>query len=365
MAEGGEELDKSETATPFKLDRARRKGMVARGTDLGFLSTLVGFAIVAQLFGSALAESMRSMLERSFTATIPMAREVAWVSAATGSEARAIALVTLLPVTVLIFVCVVIEIVQIRGFVFSTAPLKPDFSRLNPAKGMKRLFSLRMLKELAKSLLKFAVYTAGAFLLLSSTFETAALNASDGRRLAGELTTAAGRLLILFIVLAAAMALVDQLLSRGEFARQMRMSRREVTREVREREGEPRQKRQRKQIMAEILKQAAAAAQIKGADVLIVNPTHYAVALRYRAEDGDAPVIRARGRNAFAHRMRKVAEREGIVIVRNPRLARALFHEGQVGRAIGQAHFVAVADIYIMLRRALQQRDRPEPGESK
>jgi flagellar biosynthetic protein FlhB len=133
------------------------------------------------------------------------------------------------------------------------------------------------------------------------------------------------------------------------------MSRRDVTREVREREGEPRQKQKRKLILAEILKQAAAASDMKGADILIVNPIHYAVALRYRAEDGDAPVIQARGRNAYARRMRETARRDGIVIVRNPRLARALFHEGTVGKQIGQAHFVAVADLYIMLRRTLEK----------
>lgn len=358
MAEGGEELDKSETATPFKLDQARRKGMVARGTDLGFLSSLLGLAITAQLFGGDIVENLKLSLQRTFVTAIPMAREPAWIGAFLSQEARVIATMLLLPVIVLIFICVVVEIVQIRGIVFSATPLKPDFTRLNPAKGLKRLFSMRMLKELAKNVLKFAVYTGGAFLLLKNTFDTAALNASDGRRLAGELAAAAGRLLLLFVILAAAMALVDQFLARREFARQMRMSRRDVTREVREREGEPQQKRQRKQILSEILKQAGAAAQVKGADVLIVNPTHYAVALRYSAEQGDAPVIQARGRNAYAHRMRKVAEREGIVIVRNPRLARALFHQGQVGRAIGQAHFVAVADIYIMLRRALAQRQQ-------
>lgn len=354
MAEGGDELDKNEAATPFKLDQARRKGMVARGTDLGFLSSLLALAVAAQMFGAELIERLGLTLRRSFAAAIPMAQEPGRIAAALGAEARDIAAMLVLPAIVLIFVCVVVEIIQIRGIVFSATPLKPDFSRINPAKGLKRLFSLRMLKELAKNLFKFAVYVGGAFLLIRSTFDTAALNASDGRRLAAEMASAAGRLLILFVILAALMALVDQLLSRREFARQMRMSRRDVTREVRDREGEPRQKQKRKQILAEILKQAAAAANVKGADFLIVNPTHYAVALRYRPEDGDAPIVQARGRNAYAHQMRRAAQREGVVIIRNPRLARALFHEGAVGRPIGQRHFVAVADIYLMLRRAAQ-----------
>lgn len=363
MAEGGEELDKNETATPFKLDRARRKGMVARGTDLGFLSSLLALAVAAQMFGDNLVQRLGLTLRRSFAAAIPMAQEPGRIAATLGGEVQDIAALLLLPALVLIFICVVVEIIQIRGIVFSAAPLKPDFTRLNPAKGLKRLFSLRMLKELAKNVFKFTVYIGAAFLLIRNTFDSAAFNASDGRRLASEIVAAAGRLLIMFIILAALMALVDQLLARREFARQMRMSRREVTREVRDREGEPRQKQKRKQILAEILKQASAAANVKGADFLIVNPTHYAVALRYRPEDGDAPIVQARGRNAYAARMRRAAEREGVVIIRNPRLARALFHEGAVGGPIGQKHFVAVADIYLMLRRAAQAQAAQERSQ--
>ena len=182
---------------------------------------------------------------------------------------------------------------------------------------------------------------------------------TNARELSDTLLRISGRLLLIFIILAAIVAVVDQLLSRREFARQMRMSSRELKRENREREGEPRQKQKRKQILAEILKQAGAAANVQGADVLIVNPTHYAIALRYRPGETDAPVIQARGRNIWAARMRQAAERDGIVIVRNPALARALYRYGEVGRTIRQKEFVAVADIYIMLRRSLQQQDTP------
>jgi flagellar biosynthesis protein FlhB len=359
MAEGDEELDKSETATPFKLDRARRKGMVARGSDLGYLSALLGLAIVVQLFGAQLLMTIQLLLWRSFTA-VPMAQDSRWVVQLFGQEANSLVSMLILPIGVVVSIAIVVEIIQIRGVVFSAAPLKPDFTRLSPAKGLKRLFSLRMLKELAKNLVKFVLYAGGAFLLLRHAMTASAMNASDGRRLGGEIVSVAGQLLLMFIVIAAAMAVLDQILARREFGKQMRMSKREVTREVREREGEPRQKRQRKQILTDILKQAAAATNVKGADVLIVNPTHYAVALRYRAEEGDAPVVQARGRNIYAQRMRRAAERECIVIVRNPRLARALFHEGQVGRQIGAAHFVAVADIYIMLRRATANGQKAE-----
>ena len=359
MAEGGEETDKSEDASAFKLDRARRKGMLARGTDIGFLAALIALAISAELVGENIVAVLAAAMHRNLAvagATKPGSPSVMTQSwAETLNVAGALAV----PLFLLLVIVGIVELIQNRGFVFSFEPLKPDFSRLNPAKGLKRIFSIRLLKELAKNLLKFTVYAAGAFLYIKNVVEEDGLRARDGRQLAEVIGDTAGGLLLLFIFLAAAMALIDQLIARREFARQMRMSRREITREHREREGEPRQKQKRRQILGEIIKQAAAAANVKGADVLIVNPTHYAVALRYRPEEGNAPIVQARGRNLWARRMRDTARREGIVIVRNPALARALYNEGQIGRPIGQANFVPVADIYIALQRALREASKP------
>lgn len=353
MAEGGEETDKGEEATPFKLEQARRKGMLARGTDLGFFASLVALAIAAQLVGTGLASGLAATMRHDLAIAGASSGEILALLNIGWAEIRSLSAVLILPLLLFIVVAVTIEIVQNRGIVFSAEPLRPDFSRMNPAKGLRRLFSMRMLKELAKNLVKLGFYGGAAFFYIRGVVQQAGLRARDGRQLAELLAESAGRLLLMFILLAAAVATLDQLLARREFARQMRMSRREVTREAREREGEPRQKQKRRQILAEIIKQAAAAANVKGADVLIVNPTHYAVALRYRPEESDAPVIQARGRNLWAQRMRETARREGIVIVRNPALAKALYREGQVGGPIGQNQFVAVADIYIALRRAL------------
>lgn len=352
--ESGGEQDKREAATPFKLDRARKKGMLARGTDLGFLSTLIAFAIAIQMGGSDLVAWLAQSMKRSFVGQITMASDRNWITNFIGDQACTLAGLLMLPALVLIVVCVTIELVQIRGVVFTAEPLKPDFSRLNPAKGLKRLLSIRTLKELAKNILKLAIYLTAATFFVASLLREAGFKTGDAKALTDTLVDASGRLLLIFIVLAALITVLDQLLARREFARQMRMSTREVKREAREREGEPRQKLKRKQILAEIVKQAGAAANIKGADMLIVNPTHYAVALRYRPDETEAPVVQARGRNIWAQRMRQAAEREDIVIVRNPTLARTLYNYGKVGNVIRQNEFVAVADLYIMLRRAMK-----------
>lgn len=356
MAEASNEQDKSEEATPFKLDRARRKGMLARGTDLGFLSVLIAAAIASQTTGRDLIATLGQTMRQGLSAQIVHAGDRDGIMAMIGQQAMALAAILALPALILVAIAITNELIQNRGMVFTAEPLKPDFSKLNPAKGLKRLFSMRMLKELGKNLTKLALYGTAATIFLMGTVYEAGRAARSGRDLADALVRVSGRLLLLFIILAAIIALIDQLLARRAFAKQMRMSRRDLRREMREREGEPRQKQKRKQILEEILKQAAAAANVKGADVLIVNPTHYAVALRYREEDGDAPIVQARGRNMWAQRMRKTAEREGIAIVHNPTLARALYRFSQVGGPIRQSEFVAVADIYIMLRRAMRQK---------
>ncbi len=356
MAEQAGEQDRSEEATPFKLDRARRKGMLARGTDLGFLSGLVALAVAVQVAGEDLVSGLALAMRRAFGG-IAMAGERHWIAAALGEEARALAALLVVPALLLVAIAATAEIVQNRGLVFSAEPLKPDFTRLNPAKGLKRLFSPQMLKELAKNIVKLTLYTAAAVFFVSEVAVQAGREVQSGRELADALAGVSGRLLLTFVILAAIIAALDQLMARKSFAKQMRMSQREVKREVREREGEPRQKQKRKQILADILKQASAAANVKGSDVLIVNPTHYAVALRYRPEESEAPVVQARGRNIWAQRMRRTAEREGITIVRNPALARALFRHGEVGRTIGASEFVAVADSYIRLRRAWRAKD--------
>lgn len=356
MAEATGEQDRSEEATPFKLKRARRKGMLPRGTDLGFLSALIALAIVIQTSGPDLVVQLGRTMQRSLAAHNATTAGRDWLLSMIAQEALGIVRVLALPALILLAIAMTIEIIQNRGMVFTAEPLKPDFSKLNPAKGLKRLFSMRMLKELAKNLTKLALYGAAAVIFILNVAYEAGRAVRSGRDLSDALLHVSGRLLLLFIILAATIALIDQLLARREFARQMRMSRRELKREMREREGEPRQKQKRKQILEEILKQAAAAAKVKGADVLIVNPTHYAIALRYRAEEGDAPIVQAHGRNIWAKRMRQAAEREGVTIVHNPSLARALYRFGQVGQPIRQTEFAAVADIYIMLRRALQQK---------
>lgn len=348
MAEG-QETNRTEQATPFKLKRAREKGMVARGLDLGFVAGLIGLAAFVIVAGAKLASVLGVEMRRALIAGISAAGDPnASVALAAGSLWPVLKPVALLGATV-IAVTLLVEIVQLRGLVFSATPLTPDFSRINPAKGLKRLFSLQMLKQAVKSILKLAIYTTITVLAIRSALAGANGRITDAAKLAEALDHAGMKLLLLFILAAAGLAVIDQLLARGDFAKQMRMSRREVTREHKEREGDPRLKSKRKQLHKSFAQQSQGLANLPGSDMLIVNPRHVAVALAYHAGGGTAPMVRAKGADRHALQLKAAAARLGIPIIESRGLARALFRDSEMGREIAPRHYHAVAELYFKL----------------
>lgn len=347
-----QEQNRSEEPTPFKLRRAREKGMVARSVELGFLGGLVAVAGFFAMAGPGLAQRLTGIMRQSFTAGIDRAaNDPHEAQAMVGTMAWAVLEPLLLLGGTVVVVVAFLEILQLRGFIFSAQPLKPDFSRLNPAKGLKRLFSMRLLKETLKSLLKAVIYTIVIWLVIRYALDHYARISGDGERLAGALEAASLRLIFAFMLVALGFVLLDQMLVRREFLKQMRMSRREVTREARDREGDPRIKSKRKQLHAEFVKANQAMGNLAGSDLVIVNPEHFAVALRYDAGRMTAPEVTAKGRNAHALELRERAFRLGIPVLRRPALARAIYRACEPGAAIPADRYEAVADLYIQLQR--------------
>lgn len=349
MADASPEQDKSEEATPFKLTRAREKGSIARGIDLSFFAGLLALAGFLVIAGETMVSRLAQMMHRVLASGIR--------SAGDPREAVGLAATTYWPSLqpVLLFGCTILalvgllEVIQLRGFTFSTHPLKPDFSRINPAKGLKRLFSMRLLKEAFKSVLKMSAYTLVTVLAVRAAMTGTATSITDAGSLAQAMYAAGMRLLWVFVAAAFFFAVLDQILARGEFRKQMRMSRREVTKESKEREGDPRLKRKRKQLHAEFVQRSAGLGALPGSDMLVVNPEHVAVALAYDRSGGNAPVVRAKGRNLHALLLKRRAFRLGMPIFESPALARALYADSEPGREIGEHHFRAVAELYFKL----------------
>ncbi len=348
----GSGQNKTEEATPFKLRKARERGQVARGLDLGFAGSLVAIALVALVAGERFAATLAQLLRYSLTAGISAAADPFKALDLVGATYWAAFEPLVILGAVLVVVLVTLELIQLRGFVFSTQPLKPDFQRLNPATGIKRLFSARMLKETLKSLVKFAAYSAAAWFVIVAALEALAPRIADARRLAEALQAGIWQLLIAFIVLAAGIAVIDQLIARSEYRKQMRMTRRELTREAREREGEPRLKQRRRDLHQQMRQQAEGLGRIDGSDLVVVNPEHYAVALRYDPKTMQAPEVRVKGRDHFAQLIKRKAFLLAIPVMPHPGLARALYADCKPGQPIAPDHYRDVAQLYRALSRA-------------
>lgn len=349
MAQQSSEENRTEEATPHKLRKARERAQVARGNDLGFAAILIASLLLMLIFGSHLKNLLVGAMSQAFGV----------VSRADGSlEPTAILLAQLIGPTIqaillvgvgAALVSIVFEIVQLRGLLFSTHPLKPDFSRLNPLQGLKRLFSIRTLKETLKNIAKFALYSGFGGLAIFMFISGGRLQIS-GAELGSAMHSGLLLLLSCFIALSLFVAAVDQIIARTEFAKEMRMSRSELDREHKEHEGDPRQKRKRRQLHAEYVKQLKQMEGLPGSDMLIVNPEHVAVALAYDPSIMEAPRILALGRNHFALMLKKKAAILGIPIIQDTGLARALHAGAETGQTIRQEQFYPVAQHYLRLR---------------
>jgi len=345
----GSEQDKSEQPSHFKLKRAREKGSVARGMDLGFLTGLAAFTGYFWLMGPGIGQQIGRISEQALITAPHVVGSRNEILAVTGAVLAGGVRPLVFMGAVIFLAVAAFELIQ-TGVVFTTEPLKIDFKRLNPATNLKRLFTLKLLIETGKNILKIVTYVAITWLVIRDAQDVVAASITDAPSLAAALLKTGLKLLVLFVAAAVVFAAMDQAIVRREYMKKMRMSRRELRREVRDREGEPRMKQRRKQLHGEFVKASQSLRGIRGADILITNPTHYAVGLRYDGRTMAAPMVVSLGANQFALRLRKLAFVYGVTIVQSPALARTLFHHGELGREIPDAHYRQVADLYRSMR---------------
>lgn len=356
------EQNRSELPTPYKLQQARRKGAVARGVDLGFMTSLAALMVWMWFSGAGLEGQFAATARRTIAAAASGSNTPQGVAAIFAAAILDLARpITTMLATVFLAV-LAFEFVQ-TGPIFSTEPLRFDFSRLDPAKGFKRLFSVRLLIETGKTLLKLVVYSAIAISVIAYALQSQVATIVDGATLRDAMARVGFRLLTCIVVAAVLFAFLDQIIVRRDFLKRMRMSRREVRRETRDREGDHRLKQKRKKLHAEFVKQSQSLRNIRGADVLITNPTHFAVALRYDVGRMAAPAVVAFGADGFARRLKRLAFLYGVVIVENRLLARALFQTARLDQQIPEPLFGPVADIY-MSNRDLLKRKKLGPGHA-
>jgi flagellar biosynthetic protein FlhB len=353
MAEDPDDGQKTEEPSQRRLEEARSKGQVASSREvnhalmLGAGALLVG-ALAPGVAGD-LAAALRGLLEHAdeirLTA-VELDRVLIGLLGAVGGA-------LLLAALVLLGAALASGLIQ-NGLVFSAEPLAPKLERLSPLAGAKRLFSLRSLIEFAKGVAKIAlVGAAGVTLLWPAGARIATAANLDAGALLSLLRELALRLLGGIALLVGLIALLDLAYQRFEHRKQLRMSRRELQDEFKQTEGDPfikarlrnlRIERARRRMMAEVPK----------ATVVVTNPTHVAVALRYDGDAMSAPTVVAKGLGSLAERIRTVARAHAVPVVQNPPLARALHAGVELGAEVPPAHYRAVAEVigYVMRLRA-------------
>jgi flagellar biosynthetic protein FlhB len=253
----------------------------------------------------------------------------------------------LLPVLLAVLVAAVIANVVQTGPTFSTTPLKPDFSRLNPAQGLKRIFSLQILWELFKLILKVSLLGGVGWLVASGIHrevDAAALSAPAG--LAMLFRSVYTRVTTWVLVLLGLVALLDLWFARREYIRKLRMSRRDLKDEMKRRDGDPDIRSKRKRLIAELLKHSRSLARVPEADIVLANPTHLAVALQYRPKSMRSPIVLSKGTDAMAAQMRLSASRSDVPCLHSPELARAIFRECRIDQAVPPHLFAQLAPVY-------------------
>jgi len=361
MADDDNENERTETPTQKRLDDARAKGQVPRSRDLSAAAVVLAGGLGLHTLGAAFGGHMLSLMRDSLTFTREAALDNGWMMHQFERSALQGAL-AMLPLLSLLLAAAVLAPLAIGGWTFSGQALVPDFGRLNPATGLGRIFSIRGLIELGKALARFGVVATVAIAVLSKQFHSFNQLETEptGAAVAHALSLAGTALIALGGALAA-IALVDVPLALWQFNKSMRMTRQEIREEHKETEGSPEIKG-RVRRMQQAMARKRMMQEVPKASVVITNPTHYAVALRYDESRMRAPIVVAKGQELIAARIRELATEHKVPLVEAPPLARALHASCELGDEIPARLYATVAKILVYVYQLRTARRRGEPG---
>lgn len=345
--------EKTEEATPKRKEEARGRGQVARSNDVNAAFGILAAFVLLQMFGAAIYQELASLMREIFgnlaqqQFTIPELQQLFFKLGLVFFKAA-------LPVMlVIVVVSLLLNYLQV-GFIFTLEPLMPDFNKINPITGFGRLFSKRSLVELAKSMLKLGVVSYFVYrFIYQSVGQIPTLMRAD---LNVGLKVSAGMVVDLVFQISAVMIILaglDYLYQNWEYQENLKMSKEEVKQEYKQTEGDPHIKgkikeRQRAMAMRRMMQ------EVPKASVIVTNPTHYAVALRYEKTMA-APQVVAKGADLIALKIKEIAREHKVAVVENKPLARALYASADIGDAVPAELYKAVAEVlayvYRMKRR--------------
>ena len=364
MAESESGQDKTEDPTEKRKKDSREKGEIARSKELNTVAVTLAGAGGLLAFGGGLAETLMELMRINFS----LSREVLIDQRSMGIFLMAsgkMALLATQPVLLVLLLAAIIGPISLGGWLFAGGTLAPKFSRMNPLAGIKRMFSMHALVELLKALAKFFVILIVALVVLASDRDDLLAIANEPIEQAiihsvqvvgwSALWMAAGLLLI---------AAVDAPFQLWQSLKKLKMTKQEVRDEYKDSEGKPEVKQRIRQLQREMSQRRMMAA-VPEADVIITNPTHYAVALKYDPQKGAAPLLLAKGTDFLALKIREIGQEHSIQLLESPALARSIYYSTELEQEIPAGLYLAVAQVLAYVYQIRQYRagkgKPPEP----
>lgn len=357
MAEGGgdDSQEKTEEPTPRRLEKARDEGQVPRSKELGTMMVLMGGAAGLLLFGGAIGGELKQMFEFNLGLERDHVFDTSQMLQHLGQSAVTAAL-AITPLLIVLAIAAFLGPVMLGGFLLSGKAVSPQLSRMNPIKGLGRMFSLRSLVELTKSVAKVALVMIIAIAIMDIRTEDLLAISSESPNKATEHTL--WTLAWSFFLLSCAtivIAVIDIPFQIHDHQKKMRMTKQEVKDEFKETEGKPEVKQKVRQLQQQMA-QRRMMEDVPSADVVITNPEHYAVALKYDGKTMAAPLVVAKGADEIATKIMEIAREHRVDVLRTPPLARAVYHSTEIGDSIPEGLYMAVAQVLAYLFQLRQYR---------
>jgi flagellar biosynthetic protein FlhB len=358
------DLEKTEPASPRKLEQAREEGDIPRSRELATCTLLLASGAAFWFSGGHMIEELNRMLASGLSFDRAMAFDMelllAHLAAAIGQVLLAFA-----PAALILIVVIIGSPMLIGGWLFSVKSLEPNFSRMNPLKGLGNMVSTRAAVELLKAVAKATLVGWVAWLVVRSELD-AVLGLTVEPLATG--TAHLGHLMLMsFMFIVGGLILIavlDAPYQMWQHAKKLMMSRQELKQEAKESDGSPEIKAKVRQQQREMARRRMMS-EVPTADVVVTNPTHFAVALKYAENGMRAPKVVAKGADEVAAKIREIAAENNVVLLEAPPLARALYKHADIGDEIPEALYIAVAEVlaYVFQLRAYAQRGGVRPQE--
>ncbi len=336
--------ERTEAPSDKKRQDAREKGTVAKSTEVNSVLVLLSGVIMLKVTGSWMQGELAFLLQRFIihSGRLEMSvNELVYIS----KEVSLIFFKCIMPVAgVILLVGLIANIVQV-GFLFTLKPITPNFEKINPISGFKRLFSMRSVVELIKNLLKLSIISLVAWFTIKSAFDEMVILADSSIMVIwGFILTTSYDVIIRITVVLIVIAVLDYAWQKYEHEKQLKMSKQEVKEERKQMDGDPMVKSRIRSLQREMARRRMME-QVPKATVVVTNPTHIAIAIRYEPSENDTPVVVAKGKRLIAARIKQTAIDNKIPIVEDKPLARAMYDKVVEGSPIPVEFFTAIAEI--------------------